>query len=46
VASWIADILDALAHKKDVDATITRARGLVGELCAGYPVYQAAKKAA
>ncbi len=46
VASWIADILDAMAAKKDVEDTIGRVRGHVGELCADYPVYQSAKKAA
>ncbi|MDR3418365.1 MAG: serine hydroxymethyltransferase [Nevskia sp.] len=46
VASWIADILDAMAAGADVDGTIARVRSRVEDLCAGFPVYQAAKKAA
>ncbi|MBV8062020.1 MAG: serine hydroxymethyltransferase [Nevskia sp.] len=46
VASWIADILDAMAQNKDVEGTIARVRGHVENLCAGFPVYQAARRAA
>ena len=51
VASWIADILDAMAQSKDgsgqdVEGTIARVRGHVENLCAGFPVYQAARRAA
>jgi glycine/serine hydroxymethyltransferase len=41
VASWIADILDAVDQGRDVEATIARVRGNVGKLCAGFPVYRA-----
>jgi glycine hydroxymethyltransferase len=46
VASWIADILDAMASNQDVEGAIARVRGHVENLCAGFPVYRAAKKAA
>jgi glycine hydroxymethyltransferase len=46
IAGWIADIVDALSAGKDVEATIARVRGQAENLCARYPVYQAAKKAA
>ena len=43
VASWIADILDAMANNQDVDGAIARVRGHVENLCAGFPVYRAAR---
>jgi glycine hydroxymethyltransferase len=46
VAGWIADIVDAMSRNAEVEATITRVRGQVEKLCARFPVYQPAKKAA
>jgi len=46
VAGWIADIVDAMSAGADVEAVITRVRGEVEQLCAGFPVYGALKKAA
>ena len=46
VASWIADILDAMAKGQDVEGTIAKVRGNVEKLCAGFPVYQAMRQAA
>jgi glycine hydroxymethyltransferase len=46
IAGWIADIVDAMATNEGVEQTITRVRGQVEQLCARFPVYQTAKKAA
>jgi glycine hydroxymethyltransferase len=46
VGSWIADVVDAMSAGSDVEAAITKVRGQVEKLCARFPVYQAAKKAA
>jgi glycine hydroxymethyltransferase len=46
VAGWIADIVDAMSAGSDVEGTITKVRGQVEKLCARFPVYRAAKKAA
>ncbi len=46
VAGWIADVVDAMSANNDVEGTLTRVRGQVEKLCARFPVYQAAKKAA
>ena len=46
IAGWIADIVDAMASNEGVEQVITRVRGQVEQLCAGFPVYQATKKAA
>ncbi|MGH8455954.1 MAG: serine hydroxymethyltransferase [Stenotrophobium sp.] len=46
VAGWIADIVDAMAANEGVEQVITRVRGQVEQLCARFPVYRAAKKAA
>jgi glycine hydroxymethyltransferase len=46
IANWIADLVDAMSAGADVDAVVARVRGEVEHLCAGFPVYQAAKKAA
>ncbi|ART62801.1 serine hydroxymethyltransferase [Kushneria marisflavi] len=39
LASWICDILDALAQQKDLDAVESEIRGKVESLCTRYPVY-------
>jgi glycine hydroxymethyltransferase len=46
VAGWIADVVDVMSAGGDVDSAITKARGQVEKLCARFPVYQSAKKAA
>jgi glycine hydroxymethyltransferase len=46
VAGWIADLVDAMSKNEDVEGAIARVRGQVEKLCARFPVYQAAKKAA
>jgi glycine hydroxymethyltransferase len=46
VGNWIADLVDAMSAGADVEAVVARVRGEVEQLCAGFPVYQAAKKAA
>jgi glycine hydroxymethyltransferase len=46
IAGWIADIVDAMSQNRDVDAAISRVRGEAEKLCARFPVYGAAKKAA
>ncbi|MEQ1438274.1 serine hydroxymethyltransferase [Fontimonas sp. SYSU GA230001] len=46
VANWIADIVDAMSAGGDVDRAIARVRGEVEQLCARFPVYQAAQRAA
>ncbi len=46
VAQWIADIVDALSASGDVEAVIARVRGEAAQLCARFPVYQAARRAA
>jgi glycine hydroxymethyltransferase len=46
VANWIADLVDAMSAGADVEAVVARVRGEVEQLCAGFPVYQAVKKAA
>ena len=46
VAHWIADIVDAMSAGGDVDGTVARVRGEAEKLCARYPVYQAAQRAA
>ena len=46
VGNWIADLVDAMSAGADVEAVVVRVRGEVEQLCAGFPVYQAAKKAA
>ncbi|PTU32004.1 serine hydroxymethyltransferase [Stenotrophobium rhamnosiphilum] len=46
VAGWIADVVDAMSAGNGVDEAIAKARGQVEQLCARFPVYQAAKKAA
>ncbi|WP_420426304.1 serine hydroxymethyltransferase [Algiphilus sp.] len=45
VATWIADVIDALASG-DAESTITRVRGQVEQLCARFPVYGDAYRAA
>jgi glycine hydroxymethyltransferase len=40
VASWIADIVDAMSAGSGVDDTVARVRGNVEQLCAGFPVYR------
>ena len=45
VAGWIADVVDAMSQG-DAEPAIAQARGKVEQLCARFPVYQAAKKAA
>ena len=46
VAGWICEVVDAMSSGGDVEGTLTRVRGQVEKLCARFPVYQAAKKAA
>lgn len=45
VATWIADIVDALAAG-NADAVTARVRGEVEGLCGRFPVYRALAKAA
>lgn len=40
VATWICDVLDALASGDNVDATVERVKAAVGDLCARHPVYR------
>ena len=46
VATWIADIVDAMSAGGDVDAVTSRVSGEVAKLTARFPVYTTAKKAA
>ena len=46
IAGWIADVVDAMSAGNGVDEAIAKARGQVEQLCARFPVYTAAKKAA
>ncbi|HET7315472.1 serine hydroxymethyltransferase [Salinisphaera sp.] len=46
VATWICDVLDALADDRNVDAEVARVRSAAAELCARYPVYRAAARGA
>ncbi len=46
VAGWIADIVDAMSAGGDAEAVIAGVRAKTEQLCARFPVYQAAKKAA
>ncbi len=46
VAGWIADIVDAMSAGANVDATIAGVRAKTEQLCARFPVYRPAKKAA
>ncbi|HWU67292.1 MAG TPA: serine hydroxymethyltransferase [Stenotrophobium sp.] len=46
VAGWIADIVDAMAAKENVEQTLARVRSQVEQLCARFPVYRVASKAA
>ena len=46
VAGWIAEIVDAMSSGGNVEAVITTVRGKTEQLCARFPVYKAAKKAA
>ncbi|WP_353249397.1 serine hydroxymethyltransferase [Salinisphaera sp. T31B1] len=46
VASWICDVLDALAGGGDVEAVAARVRSAVTELCAAHPVYRSAARGA
>ena len=46
VAGWIADIVDALSSGTNVDAAINTVRAKTEQLCARFPVYKPAKKAA
>ncbi len=39
IASWIADIVDAMSAGADVDAAVATVRGNVEQLCARFPVY-------
>ncbi|WP_445619862.1 serine hydroxymethyltransferase [Kushneria sp. Sum13] len=39
LASWICDILDALAAQKNIESVESDVRGRVESLCARYPVY-------
>ncbi|WP_428310196.1 serine hydroxymethyltransferase [Hydrocarboniphaga sp.] len=39
VANWIADLVDTMSAAGDVEATVTRVRGEVSELCGRFPVY-------
>ena len=41
VAAWICDIVDVMSRSGDVEAALTKVRGQVEQLCAGFPVYQA-----
>jgi glycine hydroxymethyltransferase len=43
VANWIADIVDAMSANADVEGAIARVRAAAEQLCARYPVYQAAR---
>lgn len=46
VATWISDVLDALAYGGDAQAEVARVRSAVAELCARHPVYRAASRGA
>ncbi|AXQ31375.1 serine hydroxymethyltransferase [Solimonas sp. K1W22B-7] len=46
VANWIADLVDAMSAGADVEAVVTRVRGEVEQLCAGFPVYGSLLRAA
>ena len=46
VAHWIADVVDAMSKGEGVEQVIAQVRGKVEQLCARFPVYQAAKRAA
>jgi glycine hydroxymethyltransferase len=46
VAQWMADLLDTANSGGDVEAAVASVRGQVAALCARYPVYHAARKAA
>jgi glycine hydroxymethyltransferase len=46
VATWIADLVDAMSAQADVDATILRIRDEVDALCARFPVYGGLRQAA
>ena len=46
VAHWIADLLGAAQAGTDLEAAMASVRAQVANLCARYPVYHAARKAA
>ncbi|MES1939132.1 glycine hydroxymethyltransferase [Salinisphaera sp. T5B8] len=46
VATWICDVLDALANNGDIASEADRVRKQVNELCARYPVYRQAARGA
>ncbi|MCX7070629.1 MAG: serine hydroxymethyltransferase, partial [Gammaproteobacteria bacterium] len=46
VATWIADIVDAMASGSDLDGVIARVSADVAKLTARFPVYTTARKAA
>ena len=46
VATWICDVLDALAHDGDIESEVARVRAAVNELCQRHPVYRAAARGA
>ncbi|GAB3678362.1 serine hydroxymethyltransferase [Salinisphaera aquimarina] len=46
IASWVCDVLDALAKDADVDAVVARVREGVTQLCAAHPVYRHAARGA
>jgi len=46
VASWICDVLDAMARGTDVQDTVARVRAGVTDLCAAHPVYRRAVRGA
>jgi glycine hydroxymethyltransferase len=39
IASWIADVVDAMSAGTDVDATVAKVRAAVEKLCIRFPVY-------
>ena len=41
VAGWIADLVDTMADKGNVDAAVSKVRAEVSALCARFPVYKA-----
>ena len=46
VATWICDIVDAVAKGSDIEAEIARVRSAVAELCRAHPVYRQGQRGA
>ncbi len=46
VATWICDIVDAVAKDNDIEAEIARVRSAVAELCHAHPVYRQGQRGA